>query len=106
MLKSSITSQNTGVAPTKATEEAVAKNEFGGTITSSPSLIPYALNAKIKASVPELRLNTNLEFVSPAKEHSNSLTAFPRIKSPLSNTSPTAFNKSSLIAACCRVSVI
>jgi len=46
-------STNTGVAPTRCTDPAVAKNENVGTMTSAPGPTPSAMSATISASVPE-----------------------------------------------------
>ena len=46
-------STKTGRAPSLATEPAVAKNEKGVVMTSSPSPTPMAINAAMSASVPD-----------------------------------------------------
>ena len=48
-------STSTGVAPTRETQPAVAKNEKVGVITSSPGPIPSAISAASSASVPDER---------------------------------------------------
>ena len=47
------TSTKTGVAPSRATDPAVAKNENVGVMTSSPGPIPSAISATTSASVPD-----------------------------------------------------
>ena len=47
-------SANTGTAPSRAIEPAVAKNVNEGQITSSPGLIPRAISEQSRASVPLL----------------------------------------------------
>ena len=49
---SSSTSTNMGVAPSKATTSADAKNVKSGTNTASPSLTSQAIKARVRASVP------------------------------------------------------
>ena len=46
-------SAKTGVPPASATELAVAAKENDGTMTSSPALIPAAINPRWSADVPE-----------------------------------------------------
>ena len=47
-------STNTGRAPTREMQPAVAKNVYGVVITASPGPIPRAISAASWASVPEL----------------------------------------------------
>ena len=46
-------STKTGLAPVRQIEPAVAKNEYGVVITSSPGPIPIAIKGSSRASVPE-----------------------------------------------------
>ena len=46
-------STNTGLAPVRQIEPAVAKNVYGEVITSSPGPIPRAINGNRSASVPD-----------------------------------------------------
>ena len=46
-------STNTGVAPSRLTQPAVAKNEYVGVMTSSPGPMPSAISATSSASVPD-----------------------------------------------------
>ena len=46
-------STNTGVAPSRLTQPAVAKNENVGVMTSSPGPMPSAISATSNASVPD-----------------------------------------------------
>ena len=83
-------STNTGVAPVRATEFAVAAKVKEGTITSSPLPIPSESNAICKAEVPELtathsRSSTNLE-----NSFSKLLTSEPWASNPERITRSTA----------------
>ena len=46
-------STNRGVAPSRLTQPAVAKNEYVGVMTSSPGPMPSAISATSSASVPD-----------------------------------------------------
>ena len=46
-------STNTGRAPSRAMQPAVAKNVYGVVTTSSPSLMSSAMSASSNASVPD-----------------------------------------------------
>ena len=48
-------STSTGLAPTRTTQPAVAKNEYVGVITSSPGPMSIAISAASTASVPDER---------------------------------------------------
>ena len=58
-------STNTGVAPTWEMASVVVMKVFGTVMTSSPGLIPVAMRAKRRASVPEFTPMQNL--VLPAQ---------------------------------------
>ena len=55
-------SAKTGVAPSRATAPAVAKNDIAVVITSSPGPIPSAHSAASSASVPD---DTAIACASP-----------------------------------------
>src|ERR1700743_348422 len=68
-------STNTGFAPTRAIDPAVAKNVNGVVITSSPAPIPSANNATKRASVPDETPTpkAQLEYLATACSHSTPL---------------------------------
>ncbi len=53
-------SAKTGIAPTVITALAVAMNEYGGTITSSPSVTPIVRRPISRAVVPLVQVTANL----------------------------------------------
>ena len=61
-------STKTGVAPTRAMQPAVAKNENGVVITSSPALMSSAISASTSASVP---LETLMACLKPKVSRSS-----------------------------------
>ena len=76
----SSTSTNTGVAPTSATDSAVAENVNAGQNTASPFPTPSAIRMSTSASVP---LETPIECFAPQKaERSRSSS---RTSGPLTN---------------------
>ena len=73
------TSTNTGVAPSRATDPAVAKNENVGVMTSSPGPTPSAIIETSSASVPD---DTPIACRTPiacATSRSNASTSGPRM---------------------------
>jgi len=46
-------STSTGVAPARTIDPAVAKDEYGVVMTSSPAWMPSAISATSRASVPD-----------------------------------------------------
>ena len=101
-------SANTGRAPARHTEPAVAKNVYAGTMTSSagPSSrgerhIPSAMSETSSASVP---LDTPTACFTPeylATASSKSATYFPPMKYWLSSTSRIDFSVSERTSAYC-----
>ena len=93
------TSTNTGLAPTRATEPAVAKNENVGVITSSPSPMPSAISATINASVPDDTAMACGTPMTAATSDSNRSTSGPIMNCCESQTRVTADRMSSRIDA-------
>jgi ribonucleotide monophosphatase NagD (HAD superfamily) len=56
LYESGSTSANTGVAPTRAIQLAVAKKLKGVVITSSPGFMSSAISERMRASVPDATL--------------------------------------------------
>ena len=79
-------STKTGVAPTRATQPAVAKKVNVGTNTSSPGPIPNAINASRIASVPEETPSACRAPVSASSSRSKASTSGPRMNCPLRKT--------------------
>ena len=72
-------STKTGLAPTLLIASAVAKKLKDEVITSSPSPMSKALNARINASVPLLQPTAYFVPISDEKESSNCLITSPPI---------------------------
>ena len=89
-------STSTGVAPTRTTAPAVAKNENVVVTTSSPALMPSAISASSSASVPDDTAIACLTPSSAASSRSRPSISGPMMKRWLSQTRVTA--ASSLIA--------
>ena len=88
-------SAKTGIPPASATEFAVAANEKDGTMTSSPALIPAAINPRWSADVPELTAMQCLPSTYFENSSSNALTSGPWAIMPLRRTRSTAARSSS-----------
>ena len=71
------TSANTGRAPTRDTDPAVAKNENVGVMTSSPGPIPSAISETSSASVPDDRPIANGTPTNAAISRSKASTSGP-----------------------------
>src|SRR5450756_37640 len=95
---SALMSANTGVAPVRATELAVAANVKDGTITSSPALTPLESRPRCRPEVPELTATQALPRPKcSANSASNALTSGPCASIPERSTRSTAARSSSPI---------
>ena len=65
------TSTQTGIAPRRTTDPAVAKKVNAGNKTSSPGPMPKAISGKSKASVPEDTPRACFTFKNSAQDFSN-----------------------------------
>ena len=74
------TSTQTGTAPKRATDPAVAKKVNAGNKTSSPGPIPRAMSGKSKASVPEDTPIACFTFKNSAQDFSKASRRGPMIK--------------------------
>src|SRR5262249_13256239 len=79
-------STNTGFAPTRAIEPAVATKLKGVVMTSSPAPTPAAIKARTSASEPEAQETANFALNSFAYSSSRALTSAPKMKIWLSIT--------------------
>src|SRR5450756_833159 len=96
---SALMSANTGVAPVRATELAVAANVKDGTITSSPALTPLESRPRCRPDVPELTATHALPRAKcSANSTSNALTSGPCASIPERMTRSTAAHSSSPIS--------
>src|SRR5580765_3503806 len=96
-------STNTGVAPTRLTDPAVAKNENVGVITSSPGPMPSAMSTASSASVPDETVTASATPSMAANSASIASTSGPRMKRWLSHTRVMAARISSRMGAYCAV---
>src|SRR5579872_642578 len=94
-------STNTGVAPTRAMAPAVAKNEYGVVMTSSPGPMFSAMRHTIRASLPDETPIPWEQFEYSAILFSHSSTLGPRMKRCDSSTSATAASISGFMLAYC-----
>src|SRR5262249_12385721 len=92
-----------GRAPSRAIDEAVAKNENDDVTTASPGLTPSACSASMRASVPEATPTAWRAPQRAAISRSSCSTTGPRMNRWLSSTSRTAASISARIASCCLV---
>src|SRR6185369_7378194 len=83
---SSSTSTNTGLPPMSTIISAVAAKVNGVVTTSSPGLIPSAISAISRASVPEATARQCLAPVYAARRSSSSFTSGPMMYCPWSST--------------------
>ena len=83
-------SANTGVAPFCQTELAVAMNDIGGTITSSPGPIPDTYRASCSAVVQFVVATASGAPTRAAKAASNSRTRGPWATQPVAMVAATA----------------
>ncbi|TXT21923.1 MAG: hypothetical protein FD138_3921 [Planctomycetota bacterium] len=83
-------STNTGFAPSRQIELAVAKNVNGLVMTSSPGPTPSAIRARISASVPDAQPIAERESQYFAISVSSSVTSSPRMNFCSASTRPTA----------------
>src|SRR5471032_2721434 len=83
-------SANTGVAPTSRMTLAVATQEIGVVITSSPGPIPAMRKAISMVQVPELNVRTGRPPKNSDSCASKAWTLGPLVIQPERNTSPTA----------------
>jgi hypothetical protein len=72
-------SANTGAAPRRTIASTVATNVKGVVTISSPALIPWAIRARIRASVPEEQPTAWLVPAKAASASSSSAPLGPRI---------------------------
>ena len=82
-----------GVPPKKATHSAGAMNVKSGTMTSSPGLIPRAMSAMVRASVPlahAMALVSGSARSFPAKEPCFPASEFPELQKSASSFSRAA----------------
>ena len=84
------TSANTGVAPTRAIDSAVAKNVNAGQMTSSPAPIPSASRTSTSASVPFATPTVSGTPRYSAASCSKAATFGPNTNVPCSSTSAKA----------------
>src|SRR5687768_5486894 len=79
-------STNTGVAPTRLTQPAVAKNENVGVMTSSPAPMPSAISTTSSASVPDETAMASSTPIMAASSRSRPSTSGPLMNRWLSQT--------------------
>src|SRR5262245_9445541 len=94
-------STKTGRAPSRDTEPAVAKNEYGDVSTSSPALMPSAISASSSASVPDDTATACSMPSRRASSPSSCSTSGPMMKRWLSATRVSAARISSRIGRYC-----
>ena len=94
-------STNTGVAPVRAMEPAVAKKVNGVVMASSPGPRPSAIMLHRSASVPLETPTAYLQSLIAAISRSSSATLGPPMQTWESSVSATAASTCSRIAACC-----
>src|SRR5690606_37240110 len=94
-------STNTGVAPVRAIQPAVAKKVNGVVMTSSPGPRPRLIIVFSRASVPLDAPTAYLHPLSAATSRSSSATLGPPMQTCDSSTSETAASTSSRIVAYC-----
>src|SRR5262245_21036760 len=87
-------SANTGLAPSRQTALAVAKNVKLGTITSSPGPMPSAISESKIASLPDAHPTACITPQYSAMAASNFVTAGPCTNAPLRDTSVIAASSS------------
>src|SRR5471032_2685965 len=83
-------SANTGVAPVSIITLAVATQEIGVVMTSSPAPTPAIRKAISMVQVPELNVRTGRPPKNSESCASNAWTLGPLVIQPERNTSPTA----------------
>src|SRR5690554_5922806 len=76
------TSQKTAFAPSVEKAEAVAIQEIGVVIISSPGLMPAATPHRVSPVVAEVTASAYLVWHNSAKASSNSFTFFPQDGAP------------------------
>src|SRR5581483_6135032 len=79
-------STRTGLAPTRDTQPAVAKNEYVGVMTSSPCVMSSVISASRIASVPDDTASACLTPSIAASSRSSASTSGPMMKRWLSAT--------------------
>ncbi len=94
-------STNTGAAPSRSMQPAVAKKLYGVVITSSPGLTPIAISATSSASVPDVTPMPNFACEYSATSFSSPSTSGPPMKCCASHTRSIAARISSRIGAYC-----
>ncbi len=92
-------STNTGRAPRRAIEPAVATKVNGVVTTSSPGPTPYAIRARSSASEPEAQPSANSHPTNFAISPSSAATSDPMMNCWLSRTRATTENTSSRMGA-------
>ncbi len=88
-------STSTGVAPTRTTAPAVAKNEYVVVTTSSPALMSSAISASSSASVPDETAIAWRTSSIRASSSSSAVTSGPMMNRWLSQTRVIAARMSS-----------